>query len=69
MKQYLFYTPEGYTESPKGILTENCQILGFVLADDVIRARSLLLDENPWIEEAGYSLEQIIVREVSNPVI
>ncbi|MDD6436488.1 MAG: hypothetical protein PUG09_00275 [Prevotella sp.] len=68
MKQYLFYTPEGYTESSTGIKTENFQILGFVFAEDVEKARSLLLDENPWIEEAGYSLEEIVVREVSAPI-
>ena len=29
MKEFIFYTFEGYTESPTGKMVENLQILGF----------------------------------------
>ena len=29
MKNFVFYTAEGYTESPTGVQVENYQILGF----------------------------------------
>ena len=29
MNEYIFYTDEGYCESPNGTQTENFQVLGF----------------------------------------
>lgn len=43
---------------------ENCQILGFVEAKNCIEAKDLLLKDNPWIGEVGYSLSEIRVKQV-----
>ncbi len=65
MREYLFYTDEGYTEGPReGYPVENCQVLGRMRGADAEDARRLLLRENRWIEEAGFSEERICCEEI-----
>jgi len=36
MNEYIFYTNEGYTESPiEDMAVENCQMLGRVMSDNI----------------------------------
>ena len=65
MNEYISYTTEGMTLSPnKDEEIDNCQILGFVEAENSSEAKDLLLEDNPWIVEAGYSLSEIRVKQV-----
>ena len=65
MNEYIFYTAEGVTLPPyedKGV--ENCQLLGFAKGKNSSEAKDLLLKENPWIIESGFSISEIWVRQV-----
>lgn len=64
MNKYIFYTTEGITLSPKNEDIENCQILGFIEAKDCSEAMNLLLENNPWIIETGFSMSEIMVKQV-----
>ncbi len=64
MNTYVFYTQEGYTESPKGENIENLQILGFVKGENVSRALENLLKENSWIKESGFDKNSILARQL-----
>ena len=65
MNEYLFFTPEGTTIAPNAnIEVENCQLLGRVRASCVDEARIILLEENPWIEEAGFSTGDLIQEQI-----
>jgi DNA-binding ferritin-like protein (Dps family) len=64
MKEFIFITHEGTTESPTGKHVENIQVLGFAHGEDWQEARSNLLKENSWIEEAGFSMENVQAIEV-----
>lgn len=68
MKTYLFYTMEGYTESPNSNSIENCQLLGEAKGETVEDAFVCLLKNNTWIEENGFHVNagQIIARELAN---
>lgn len=61
MNEYIFYTPEGYTSPPKENMTvENCQLLGFAKGLNKEEALDTLIADNPWIEECGFEVCQII---------
>lgn len=65
MNEYIFYTIEGMTlPQNENEEIDNCQILGFVEAKNSSEAKDLLLEDNPWIVEAGYSLSEIKVKQV-----
>ena len=68
MKTFLFYTKEGYTESPNNVCVENCQLLGEATGETMEAAFADLLNENPWIEENGFHTNSglIIARELNN---
>lgn len=68
MSQFIFYTSEGYTESPSGKCVENCQLLGVADGETVKEAFDNLLRENSWVSESGFSIEvgAIIARELLN---
>ena len=66
MNEYLFFTPEGTTRAPNAnIEVENCQLLGRVRASCADEARIILLEENPWIEEAGFSIGDFIQVQIA----
>ncbi|MCM1169175.1 MAG: hypothetical protein NC324_04490 [Bacteroides sp.] len=65
MNGYVFYTKEGYTEAPnEGCSVENCQVLGFVEAEDEQSACEVLHAENPWIKEAGFDMCYVNVEQI-----
>ena len=64
MNEYVFYTTEGVTLPPKGDeVVDNCQILGFVKAKNISEAKDLLLEDNPWIVETGFSISETSIDE------
>ena len=66
MNEYLFFTTEGTTIAPNAnIEVENCQLLGRVRASCFDEARIILLKENPWIEEAGFSTGEFIQEQIA----
>lgn len=65
MNKYVFYTTEGMTLPPdEDEDVDNCQILGFVEAQNSSEAMDLLLKNNPWIIETGFSMSEIVVKQV-----
>ena len=65
MKEYIFYTTEGFTDAPNGnIEVENCQVLGMVRGCNESEALENLLNENPWINEAGFNPTKFLVRQI-----
>ena len=65
MNEYIFYTTEGITLAPnQDEDVDNCQILGFIEAKTCTEAKELLLKNNPWIVEAGFSMNKIMVKQV-----
>ena len=65
MSEYIFYTTEGYTQSPKGEDLENCQLLGSAHGSDSHKAMLALLKSNPWITEHGFNPKNILFKELS----
>lgn len=59
MKEYLFYTFEGNTTSPTNRDVENCQLLGRETGENYSQAEEKLLQNNPWIEETGFDIDEI----------
>lgn len=64
MNNYMFYTSEGNTLSPNGDDIENLQILGFEEASDSNKALKLLLKNNSWIIETGFSISEIQTKQI-----
>lgn len=64
MNTYVFYTQEGYAESPIGKSIENMQILGFAKGKNVSKALENLLKENSWIKASGFDKNSILVRQL-----
>ena len=63
--EYIFYTTERVTLAPnRNLDIDNCQILGFVKAKTLSKAKELLLQENPWIVKAKFSIGKIMVKQV-----
>lgn len=61
MNKYIIYTPEGYCEDPNGNDVCNCQVLGKVEAIDKKAAVKKLFEEQSWIEEDGFSPDEVYV--------
>ena len=68
MKTFIFYTSEGYTESPDCGAIDNCQLLGEAKGESAKEALDNLLKENPWIIENGFHIGKglITARELAN---
>lgn len=64
MKSYVFYTSEGFTESPLGETVENLQILGFEKGSTKKEALQSLLKSNRWIEKSGFDVLKIHARQL-----
>ena len=66
VKEYIIYTPEGVTIAPNDkCAVENCQVLGCALGENPAEAVDVLLRDNPWILEAGFSRDEFIVRQLA----
>lgn len=69
MKKYIFYTAEGVTTAPNiEVEVNNCQLLGFSEGINKTSALIKLLNENPWIEDSGFRLSEIVGVQVSQDV-
>lgn len=68
MRTFIFYTLEGYSESPINEITENCQLLGEATGETARDALNNLLKENEWIIEQGFHLNEgkVIARELAD---
>lgn len=65
MKEFLFYTTEGYTEGPNSDYpVENCQVLGRSHGHTPQEALHNLVEDNHWILKAGFSTNSIIFVEL-----
>ena len=65
MTKYIFYTTEGFTQSPDGEDIDNCQLLGCAYGQDKQEAMDNLLTENPWIKERGFEPRKAICAELA----
>lgn len=68
MKEYIFYTAEGFTQAPDGEDIENCQLLGRAYGKDKHDALSNLLKKNHWIKERGFDPYEAICKELASTV-
>ena len=64
MKQFIFYTHEGYTKSPTEQKVENLQILGFDNGTNANEALKFLIDNNQWIVENGFNKKEIVYKQL-----
>lgn len=60
MNEYIFYTEEGYCESPNETTVENFQVIGFEKGNTKEEALKNLLENNSWIKEYSYNIDKII---------
>lgn len=65
MKEYIFYTTEGFSQAPDGDNIENCQLLGCACGIDKQDALQNLLKENSWIEQRGFTFCNAIGKELA----
>ena len=64
MNEYMFYTFEGFTQSPNKTDCENLQILGFETAENLEVAKEHLLVNNDWISKYGFDTEKILSKKI-----
>lgn len=64
MNEYMFYTFEGFTQSPDKNNCENLQILGFEKAENLEAAKEHLLANNDWISKHGFNTEKILSKKI-----
>ena len=64
MNGYVFYTFEGYTESPTGKECENIQLLGFEYGKNKYDAKKTLVKTRNWIEELDFDVEEIEAKQL-----
>ena len=64
MKEFVFYTFEGYTESPTEQTVENLQILGFEKGVNEKQAKENLISQCGWIKETGFDNYEIESRQL-----
>lgn len=64
MNEYMFYTFEGFTQSPNKTDCENLQILGFEKAENLEVAKEHLLVNNDWILKYGFDMEKILSKRI-----
>lgn len=64
MNEYMFYTFEGFTQSPNKTDCENLQILGFEKAENLEIAKKCLLANNDWISKHGFDKKKILSKRI-----
>lgn len=64
MNKYIFYTLEGFTQSPTNEDCNNIQILGFENGNNQSEAMNNLITENKWIEKLGFDITEIQVKQL-----
>ncbi len=64
MNEYMFYTAEGFSQSPNETDCENLQILGFEKAESLEIAKKQLLENNDWILKYGFNADKILSKKI-----
>lgn len=64
MNEYMFYTTEGFSQSPVETDCENLQILGFEKAENLETAKKHLLVNNDWILKYVFDAEKILSKKI-----
>lgn len=64
MNKYIFYTLEGFTQSPTNEDCNNIQILGFENGNNQCEAMNNLITENKWIEKLGFDITEIQAKQL-----
>ena len=65
MKEYIFFTTEGFTEAPNEAITiDNCQVIGRANGDNEKDALKNLITDNAWILEAGFDTSKFIIEQI-----
>lgn len=71
MKNYIFYTAEGYTKCPtidgnegEEADCENFQVLGHGEGHDAKEAWEKFKKDYPWVEEMGFGQEDVYAQQV-----
>lgn len=67
--EYIVYTTEGYTETPKGNEVENCQILAILTTDSTDRDEIIAMLTSFGEHMKDYSKDKIIIRECFDDVL
>ena len=62
--QYIFYSEDGYCESPTGEQVENFQVLGTTNGNNEQQAYANLLKENKWIKENKFRESHIFYKMI-----
>lgn len=62
--QYIFYSEDGYCESPRGEKIENFQVLGITSGNNEQQAYENLLKENEWIKEYEFKESSIFYKMI-----
>lgn len=63
-RNFIFYTPQGYCSAPNSEEVDNFQVLGFAEGRTKDDALAELLQENRWISQMGYDLDEITFKEI-----
>lgn len=64
LKKYVYYTWEGFTESPSGEWVENLQILAAIDTYSEVQAYQILLKDHSYFADMGFDLRCVGVYEV-----
>ena len=64
MNEYVFYTFEGYTESPSNKECENIQLLGFECGKDKVDAKQKLVETRGWLKKLDFDVNEIESRQL-----
>ena len=64
IKKFIFITGDGITYSPEHKEVSNSQVLGIASGLSVEEAKEKLLEENSWITENEFNLENITHHEL-----
>ena len=54
LKQFFFFTKEGFTEEPNGLASENLQILGDATGVDLLDAFNNFKQNQPYLRSSSF---------------
>ena len=67
LKQFFFFTKEGFTEEPNGLASENLQILGDATGVDLLDAFNNFKQNQPYLRSSSYK-EVMAIETVGNVI-
>lgn len=62
MRNFIFYTSDGFTEDTERQEVDNCQVLGFGKGFNLNAAFLDFKNENSWLQD--YNFEEVIAQEI-----